>query len=461
MSDAVAEGRHDPGRATVIRWLESLRAEGLDGRTVSSLPDPIVEWAVERVGRTAVDWAVAAAAAAARAVEAITPDVGSATAGERRFLAELISVTSVVALREGVAISTTMLRTTEISWPRGIYFASFSGLLRVTAHTNAALNDRFLRAWAAASPPGSPLDDSRVIAGALYACGTTIAEVALNRSVGDLGLPDESSAHLRLALVEELLATRSLPEGFAAELGYTVGDGPHLGAVVRFEVDSLRSQQQALRHLAETLRAGEHCSVAADAGTLWAWFRLDGATDDTALTAEHLPRGVRWAAWGLPDRGIDGFARSHLQAERVADVIAAEGVAAARSARFRDLECWLAYLADPVASSQLVVRALGALAEDDPRLDPLRDTLRSTLRTRSATATAREQFLTRNAVLYRMQKIEKLLPRGTMDRPLELSIALTIRPLIDPRLVARELRIRRSDGTRPAQAGSGAHKGPV
>lgn len=433
---------------SVRRWVDELRPASL-GPPDSVLPDAVRAWAVSHAGGSAVAWALDRARTAADLVSAITSDIESADAAERRFLSELICVTSLVGLYSGIAEPMTMLRTAELSWPRGIYFASFSGLLRITAHTNAYLSDAYLEEWIEAHPDGADLDDTRVISGVLYACGLAIAERALSRSIGDLGLPDETTARTRLALIEDLLSTGEQPDGFAAEFAYGVRDGAHVAVIARLAFDSTLAQQQALARLALDIHAADFCFVNADPRTAWIWFRVPPGAKPPKVAGRDLPHGIVWAAWGTVGDGVAGFVDSHHQASRVAGALRSEALTIGASARFEDLEHWLAHLADPDATCAMIVRTLGMLADDDVRIDPLRDTLQSMLRTGSATATARDQFLTRNAVLYRVKKAESLLPEGAMSRPLELAIALTVRRLIDPLRIRAQLR-----GWREAEHGS-------
>jgi DNA-binding PucR family transcriptional regulator len=135
---------------------------------------------------------------------------------------------------------------------------------------------------------------------------------------------------------------------------------------------------------------------------------------------EH--EGVR-AAVGEPFAGADGFRRSHKVARDVARVARLSGDPAPAVLDWDAVGLVALMTTDLEGARSFVKRELGGLGTADA-VD-LRDTVRAFLAHRgSHAAAARELYVHRNTVAYRLSQAEELLGHPIADRELELRVAL-------------------------------------
>lgn len=208
----------------------------------------------------------------------------------------------------------------------------------------------------------------------------------------------------------------------ASELGYDLR-GAHLGSVATGDgVDA------ALRALAAEVGGGA-LIVAVDAFT-WAWFAVTGpATEWARRVSSFAPPTGALVAFGAAGSGIEGFRRTHREAQR------AYLVARRRPqpvTRFEDVVVESLALRDEPSARELVARELGPLAADDSRSATLRSTLSAYFETSSnASAAAALLGVNDRTVAYRLRGIEDLLGYPVSTRSLELRIALRLAALLD------------------------------
>jgi len=208
----------------------------------------------------------------------------------------------------------------------------------------------------------------------------------------------------------------------ASELGYDLR-GEHLAAVATGD-----SAEVALRELAGELGAGT-LIVAVDTFT-WAWFALSGVVPDWSrrLSAFTPPSGTL-VAFGAPGGGLEGFRRTHREAQRAYLVARRHPQPVTR---FEDVVVESLALCDESTARELVARELGPLAADDPRSATLRTTLRAYFESSSnASSAAALLGISDRTVAYRLRGIEDLLGRPVSTRSLELRIALRLAALLD------------------------------
>jgi DNA-binding PucR family transcriptional regulator len=126
--------------------------------------------------------------------------------------------------------------------------------------------------------------------------------------------------------------------------------------------------------------------------------------------------------------GVEGFRRSHREAQRMYAVVRRRPRPVTR---FDDVAVETLALRDEIAAKELVVRELGALGADDPRSAVLRETLRVYLESSSnASAAAALLGVNDRTVAYRLRGIEDLLGHPVSTRSLELRLALRLEPLL-------------------------------
>ena len=229
-----------------------------------------------------------------------------------------------------------------------------------------------------------------------------------------------SGEHRRRRAVRDLLDGRRTD---AAELGYDLR-GDHLGAIAWGD-----HADEALRVLGRAL-GGPSLVIVADEEFVWAWFAVAaaGASEWARSVASFAPPERTAIALGSVAAGVDGFRRTHREAQR-AYLVARHRPAPVT--RFGDVVVEALAVHDEAAARELVARELGPLAADDPRSATLRETLRAYFETSSnASAAAAMLGVNDRTVAYRLRGIEDLLGYPVSTRSLELHIALRLQALL-------------------------------
>ncbi|MFD4295425.1 PucR family transcriptional regulator [Rhodococcus sp. NPDC058532] len=173
--------------------------------------------------------------------------------------------------------------------------------------------------------------------------------------------------------------------------------------------------------LARSASATEIICVPSGARGLWAWM-VTGDVDPVLDSSLVVP-GVR-VAMGRPGSGLDGFRRTHREAQAAQD-LAARSRGRVPVTDYRDVELISMLSARPDAMSALVDRELAGLLGEDEVAARLRETLRAVLSHQgNLEATARHLTVHKNTVRYRVQQIEERLGRRITHRALHLELAL-------------------------------------
>jgi DNA-binding PucR family transcriptional regulator len=256
---------------------------------------------------------------------------------------------------------------------------------------------------------------SRYAFGYIDAVIPTITEAYTRERDGLL----RSDENRRLRTVRDVLAG---VRADASELGFDLRV-EHLGAVATGE-----GADAALRALAAEL-GGAALIVAVDAFT-WAWFSVTGPGAERARSiASFAPPAGTLVAFGAAGSGIEGFRRTHREAQRAYLIGRRRSQAVTR---FEDVVVETLALRDEPAARELVARELGPLAADDSRSATLRATLSAYFETSSnASAAAALLGVNDRTVAYRLRGIEDLLGYAVSTRSLELRIALRLAALLE------------------------------
>src|SRR6185437_10924101 len=211
----------------------------------------------------------------------------------------------------------------------------------------------------------------------------------------------------------------------------------HVGLVMWFpdsDGDELPRLQQFLRELGEA--AGVDASplfVAADRSSGWGWLPYRAATDDAVEAVRRFAQGQPRSpsvTIGTPADGVDGFRRSHREAEEARGVaivrerpnLSAPTVIAASDPGLSIV----ARLAGGVAGiREWVADVLGDLAVDDDNDARLRETLRVFLGCGSSyKVAAAELNMHFNTVKYRVGRAEARRGREIGNDRLDVELAL-------------------------------------
>lgn len=212
----------------------------------------------------------------------------------------------------------------------------------------------------------------------------------------------------------------------------------HLAVVVwcgeSGERDELGAMERFVHKLAESAGAKENpLLIAVDSVTAWAWIPLRADAVSQAMARVRAFAGAAadapWIAVGNPLPGIDGFRRSHQQAQDSRTVAIASGPASRRVTAASDPGLSVAaLLGDNVdAASAWVAEVLGPLASPTESDERLRETLRVFLRAGSSfKAAAEELHLHVNSVKYRVRRAVERRGRPITDERLDIEVALLL-----------------------------------
>jgi hypothetical protein len=200
------------------------------------------------------------------------------------------------------------------------------------------------------------------------------------------------------------------------------------------DVTELDSMERFVQTLAETVGAQESpLFISVDRVTGWAWIPVPAHSVPNVLAkirqfAESVPDGPSIAA-GNPLPGIDGFRRSHQQADHARSVAIASGTPDRRIVAPSDPGLAIAaLLGDNVESASVwIAEVLGPLASDTEADERLRETLRVFLHAGgSHKAAAEELHLHSNSVKYRVHRAIERRGRPIADDRLDVEVALLL-----------------------------------
>ena len=216
----------------------------------------------------------------------------------------------------------------------------------------------------------------------------------------------------------------------------------HLGVVLwypdtRADEDALPHLQRFLVELGQAAGAGANpLFVAANRVTGWGWLPFKTAVDDAL---EKTTEKIRVLVAGRSDSpslgigkfapGVDGFRRSHQQAQRARSVaiVRRQDGPALLAATDPGLSLAALLAGDISEARDWVADALGDLAGDDENDERMRETLRVFLRCGSSYKLAAEELtLHFNTVRYRVGRAIARLGRPIDDDRLDVEVALLL-----------------------------------
>ncbi|OUS88622.1 hypothetical protein CA951_37430 [Rhodococcus sp. NCIMB 12038] len=240
----------------------------------------------------------------------------------------------------------------------------------------------------------------------------------------------------RSARINDLLANRHIEvEPTERILGYHLGQY-HLGIIMW--TDRAQSPEVGLAHL-ESAATALACQLGTSAPPLFeardehmarAWVPLGDA--DTVDSERLSAVKRRWdspviVAIGQPREGVEGFVRTHTEADLARVVVQASESPGPGIVCAGDLGAVMLMCNDLSATRAWVADILGPLGVDDTAAAQLRATLREFLRTGGSYAAAADALhMHKNSVAYRLKKIEDQLGRSVRDHRLNLEIALEL-----------------------------------
>ncbi|MET8874745.1 helix-turn-helix domain-containing protein [Nocardia sp. NPDC004604] len=249
-----------------------------------------------------------------------------------------------------------------------------------------------------------------------------------------------SAAAVRAAAVEEILADRERNAQRASKrLRYDV-NRHHVGAIAWVEQASEGGETQAalgeaLAGLAQTLGAESTLIHSLGSLAVASWMsRRDAFTADSldaVVRGKQVPGvipGVRIAV-GEAGRGLEGFRRTHLEADHARRVVSLVGPRGAAITRYRSVAVAALGTTDRDHALSFITWVLGPLAADDEATSRLAMTLSVYLDENRSRSRAAERLMVHpNTVSYRVHQAEALLGRSVANDSLDLQVALAMLP---------------------------------
>lgn len=198
--------------------------------------------------------------------------------------------------------------------------------------------------------------------------------------------------------------------------------------------DELTTMERFVDKLAESIGAQETpLFISIDHVTGWAWIPLPSNAAPGALgqirAYVETSTDATWIVAGKPLPGVDGFRRSHQQAQDARSVAIACGANVPRFIAADDPGLAVAALVgnNLEAASAWVAEVLGPLSSPTESDERLRETLRVFLRTGSSNKAAAEALhLHVNSVKYRVQRAVERRGHPIADDRLDVEVALIL-----------------------------------
>jgi hypothetical protein len=420
-------------------WVHRLAASGAVDLDRTAGPRELVEDAVARVGTGPVEWALELSAAVADRIVAEVPALGGSPAAVEllRRGNEVTTLRALLSLVEGPAAALpageATLEGIREFVHRGI---PLEEVLRGVRVGHAATTEAFLRMCVEVVEPAVAAEEVTATSRDLFTYVGDLSDVMVRTYLVEHEVWSTSAAAARADIVGSLLRdAAAVDAGEASQvLGYDLrrthqavvvwSDSPERGpALQAAAVGALRA-----RGATATL------VVPVASGRLWAWGAVPAGTEP-ARTGPGGPGPVdpgpvdAALAFGTPADGVEGFRRSHREAERGERVerLRREAGQAPRAATdYGDIAVVALLAGDLAAAAEFVRRELGGLAARTAATAALRTTLHHYLDAeRSLVAVSRRLHIARGTVTYRVNRAQELLGHE-LDGRLALRTALAL-----------------------------------
>ncbi|WP_420309192.1 PucR family transcriptional regulator [Streptomyces sp. YS-B37] len=218
-------------------------------------------------------------------------------------------------------------------------------------------------------------------------------------------------------------------EAVTRALGYRL-EARHLGVIAwcdpRLGLPSTDLQQAAADFLVDH-GCHPHLLVPVSRTGLWGWgITTAGCAGPSQEAVWTAPEGIHIAC-GSPREGLDGFRRTHREAEHVARLMRMNPRRGGAAVHYRDIDVTALLCSDLTAARRFVQDELGALAVNSPQGEQLRNTLRQYLSCERSLATAAARLhVARNTVTYRVKRAQELIRHDVSGRLLQIMMALEV-----------------------------------
>jgi sugar diacid utilization regulator len=270
---------------------------------------------------------------------------------------------------------------------------------------------------ALADPAGVLLHVRRTLELAMERLAAALEEVYEQ----ELRRRDSPHSDRRVELVRRLLAGEVSSPSAAEHLSYDLG-GWHLAVIVL-----TAGRDDALTPLAAH---GRLLRVRPDEDTAWGWLALRERPAETAIEriCASFARDAS-VALGEPGRGLEGWRRSHEQAQAALQALL---LRPRRHVRYADVALLAPWLARPDHGRSLVDLYLAPLCSLRDGGAAARATMRAWFEAdRNISAAALRLGVDRRTVAYRLRTIEDVIGHPLERRMAELEVTLRVQELLD------------------------------
>jgi DNA-binding PucR family transcriptional regulator len=247
-----------------------------------------------------------------------------------------------------------------------------------------------------------------------------------------------SATQLRTETVRAILDGSQLDEEVASRrLGYELGRH-HLALQIMSRTDGGAGVERAVREAAAALGSREPLVIPSGAARFDVWCGSFEPVRTDELERYEPPPGVV-VAFGRSGEGVSGFRTSHTEALHAARMSSLAGGMTRAMISYARVEVVSLLASDLPRARAFVLAELGPLAAPTASAQRLRETVLAYLVSGgSATRVAKELYVHQNTVAYRVKKAEEMLGRKVLERPIELSCALTLTSVLGSAVLAGE-----------------------
>lgn len=424
-------------RDSELEWLGRLSPDQR-GAVVPASTQSLRSRAAQAVSPAAVEWAVEVGADVARRIVQHTPAYGDSPDGSEilRMGTESTTIQLLMALAGlpiAEAVTPESLACVADFVARGI---ELDAMLRSIQLGHAVMSSAFLVAFERLGERADRVRSIQSISERQFAFFDNFSAQMAAGYREEQARWIASAVSVRFELVRSVLQSHapSVPRG-VERLGYDL-QAEHVALIVWSstpleETDASRPERAA----ADLLRQ-MHCSqslvVTAGSGVVWAWGTpADPGRDEPVAPVLRRADDLH-AVLGSSARGVEGFRRSHREAEAVIASRVPE-VEGSRVVPYREVDLLSLLVNDRIRAREFAMRELGPLAADTPHADDLRKTVAAFLDEQGSPQSAALKLnVSRNTVSYRVRRAEELMGRPLAERRLQLRAALLIRTLLGP-----------------------------
>ena len=295
-------------------------------------------------------------------------------------------------------------------------YAPLKMLLQSSADNYARLAQEYFYACNRLVEPEHQLKAAETISWALLTCVREYTEAVVTTHSTHSGQQPIDDLLLRNSMVEKLLRG---DDGNVSEvedrINYQIQDREHrffIGWANPDDTESLHRLQHYFSQLADQPNGSAALLIPQPAmGEMWLWTSTSRRELNEGAEYPSLPEGVR-AATASAGPGISGFRISQSRAMEVRRATSSFRFPPHRVTEYSEVCAVLQFAGNEIRAAEFAVEELGELSSHPARYELERQALATQLRTQNISDAARELFVSRSTVSYRLRKASQLMRPG-------------------------------------------------